>query len=111
MNKWLFTVIAAITIAAIANNFYIFYIKKDYNFTVEASCNSEINTCYVRDCSTGDCPPNNLQEYRVFSLKAVDFDKCTDDSCLQQCTTSEIQCTEIKCGESLEDTCTDLSTK
>ena len=96
------------TLAAIANNFYMFYIKKDYNFSVEASCDHELDNCFTRDCSEGDCPPNNFSEYRVFEIKAADFDKCADGSCLLECTTEKIQCTEVKCGESVEDTCTNI---
>src|SRR4051812_19544750 len=106
MNKWLFAVVAALFVSAIANNFYTFYIKKDYDFTVEAPCDPAKQVCYIRDCSDGSCPPNNLSEYRVFHLNAADFDKCQDDSCLSECLSGSVGCNEDKCVESEESTCT-----
>lgn len=109
MNKWLFIVISAMVLAAIANNFYTFYIQKNYSFTVEASCDPSAQSCYLRDCSTGECPPNELETYRVFDLKAADFARCSDDSCLTECTSGAIKCQEIPCGESADDSCSEFN--
>jgi len=85
---------------------YKFLILQDYEFYVEAPCDSTTQTCFVRDCSEADsCPPNNLDSYRVFYLKAKDFKKCDDNSCLSVCTNETIQCRELVCGETEGDSC------
>jgi hypothetical protein len=106
MNKILFTVFAAMVLTVFWYSYSTFYKNKSYDFLVEAPCDEASQTCFVRDCeNTDECPPNNLSNYRVFSINAADFSKCTDDTCLAQCESGEIQCTEIACGESSDDTC------
>lgn len=110
VTKILFILISALFLAAIINDFYTFYFQKNYDFTVEASCDPAQQSCFIRNCSANsECPPNGLEVYRVFTLKASDFNKCSDDSCLVECTSGSIRCTEISCGESAEDTCTAVS--
>src|SRR3989338_5881806 len=93
VTKVLFILVSAMFLAAIVNNFYIFYFKKNYDFIVEASCNPTEQTCFIRDCSEGsECPPNGLEKYRSFSMKARDFEKCSNDSCLTECTTGLVKC-------------------
>ncbi|OHA89530.1 MAG: hypothetical protein A3C70_02675 [Candidatus Zambryskibacteria bacterium RIFCSPHIGHO2_02_FULL_43_14] len=111
VTKILFILVSALVLAAIANNFYTFYFQKNYTFTVEASCDQTQQSCFIRDCSDGECPPNELEVYRVFTLKAGDFKKCSDDSCLNECTNGLIKCTEIFCGESKDDVCTVVTTE
>lgn len=97
------SVVIAIGIAG-----WLYLYKKDYVFVVEASCDPTATTCFVRDCSNpDDCPPNGLTSYKVFQVKAKDFEKCTDDSCQNECLNGTISCTEVKCGESGEDSCSD----
>jgi hypothetical protein len=105
MNKWLFIIVTVLILTAVANNFYMFYLEKNYNFFVEVPCDSETNNCFVRDCSDGECPPNNLEEYRVFDIKASDFGKCEDETCFMECSLREIRCLELMCGDSTEDIC------
>lgn len=109
VTKTLFIIVSALVLAAVANNFYTFYYQKNYEFTVEAPCDSTQQSCFIRDCSNGECPPNGLEVYRAFTLKAKDFEKCSDDSCLSECITGSIQCEEASCSESNGDVCTTLS--
>jgi hypothetical protein len=94
-------------VAVILASGFRFLIKKDYNFLVETQCDPAAETCFVRDCSEPDtCPPNELEQYRVFSIAAADYFQCaSDDSCLQQCTTGAFVCEEMMCGDSEEDAC------
>ncbi len=97
--------ISLLTIAAISATTYTFLINKDYDFIVEAPCDPAQEMCFSRDCSGGECPPNELEHYRIFTVSAEDFQRCTDDSCLQECTNQTIACTELVCGESEDDEC------
>jgi hypothetical protein len=97
--------ISLLIVAAICAAAYHFLVQKDYAFIVEAPCDPAQDTCFVRDCSGGECPPNELEHYRMFSVQAADFDTCADNSCLHECQQGDIACTEIVCGESEEDEC------
>jgi len=107
MNKekiivWFSTFLVISAILACA---YLFFYKKSYDFTVEAPCSKSTATCFVRQCDNEECPPNQLEEYRVFKLTAADFPKCSNDSCLNECLMGDIRCTEVVCGESADDLC------
>jgi hypothetical protein len=111
MDKWdkiFLWVIAMLVIVTIASTAYKFLFAKNYDFVVEAPCNTATSTCFTRDCSNpDDCPPNGLSNYRVFNIKAADFEKCSDNSCLNECASGKISCKEIKCGESKDDECSE----
>jgi hypothetical protein len=103
---WILVLSVVVVITATA---YKFLFVKDYNFVVEAPCDPAVSTCFVRDCSNlDDCPPNGLSDYKVFNVKALDFEKCADNSCLNECLSSQIPCEEIKCGDSEEDSCSTI---
>jgi hypothetical protein len=109
-NWILFWIFSATVILVIGVSFYKFFWLKDYDFIVEASCDPSIESCYVRDCSTpGDCPPNELEVYKMYVISAGDFSACKDDSCLIECTNGTIACQEVLCGESEEDECFELT--
>lgn len=105
-RNWFLIVLLIFIATAILENYNIFFINKNYKFNVETECDPAVTKCFIRDCSQeGDCPDNNLSEYREFEILARDFDKCTDSSCLKECLTNTINCQEIKCGDSPEDSC------
>jgi hypothetical protein len=108
VTKVLFAVIIVMTIAVIFNSFYKFYFQKDYEFIVEAPCDPTEQICFIRSCDDEECPPNQLEHYRIFALNAADFEQCSNDSCLSECTVGVIECEEILCGESSDDICIDL---
>jgi hypothetical protein len=87
--------------------FYKYYYLKDYDYIVETPCDSAKEICYTRDCSTGECPPNGLSEYKVFSVKAYDFPKCSNNSCKEECEKGLITCVPVPCGQSGGESCTD----
>lgn len=96
-------------VAVIIATAHRFLIAKDYDFIVEAPCDPLVDICFARDCSLPDeCPPNNLENYRMFNIKAYDFEKCADNSCLNECLSGQIYCQEIFCGDSEEDACADI---
>lgn len=84
---------------------YTFLIQKDYNFIVEAACEPSSEICFHRDCSSGECPPNELAYYKTFLISAGDFRKCSDNSCAQECASTAIRCEEIVCDESAGEEC------
>jgi hypothetical protein len=94
-------------VTAVCATAYIFLVRKDYDFVVEAPCDPAQETCFFRDCSGGDCPPNEFEHYRIFSVSAQDFPTCADNSCKAECTDGTLVCTEIVCGESEEDECSE----
>ncbi len=99
-------VILFIFLAPFSANFYKYYYTKNYDYIIETPCDIEQESCYLRDCSNpDDCPPNGLTEYKMYSIKAYDFKKCSDNTCESECSQNIIECTPIPCGESDEDTC------
>lgn len=84
--------------------FLRYYYLKEYSFTIETSCDPQVEWCYERDCTNpDDCPPNGWSDYKQYNIPAADFDKCQADNCVSYCHDSH-QCSEIPCDES-EDTC------
>lgn len=104
-DRAFFMTITLFIAVAMLSTAYIFLVRKDYDFIIEAPCDPAEGICFSRDCSTGECPPNGLENYRVFSVSARDFTSCADESCLQECTNGTIACDETLCGESEEDEC------
>jgi|JI8StandDraft_1071087.scaffolds.fasta_scaffold260758_1 hypothetical protein len=78
-----------------------FYYTKNFIFSLEAPCDIKSQSCFLRSCmNEGDyCPPNEFQAYRVFHIKAADFETCADDTCLQECLEGTIECGEVYCVE------------
>jgi len=104
-DKTFLAVILVLVMGAMAATAYHFLIRGAYEVVLELPCDPELNTCFSRDCSTGECPDNGLELYRIFALSARDFQQCADTSCLDACTEASIECTEYACGESEEDAC------
>jgi len=91
-------ILLAATLIAIFVSLYIYLFGQRYDFLIEAPCNVATQECYVRDCSEGDCPPNELSSYRVFIVPAATFDSCTDNSCANVCSPDNSPCTEVMCS-------------
>lgn len=104
-TKVLLWALSLSVVAVILSTGYKFLVLKDYNFIVEAPCDPTREVCFTRDCSGGDCPPNELENYRIFAVPAGDFPKCADNSCLEECLSGLISCEEIVCGDDSEDEC------
>ena len=93
--------------AAVAATAWLFLVREEYDFFVEAPCDSTQEICFVRDCSNpDDCPPNGLSEYTIFKIKAADFNQCADGTCKKECAFNSISCERIVCGDAPEDECT-----
>jgi len=103
-TKTFFFVVAVLTLSIIAGNLYTFYLKKDYQVTVEVPCDLG-QLCFVRDCSGDECPPNELEQYQMFTLSASDFDRCSGDSCESFCKAGMNRCEEMVCDEEAGDVC------
>jgi hypothetical protein len=101
---WLLIVVSLLATA------YVFLVRMDYNFIVEIPCDSAEQLCYYRDCSAQECPVNGRETYRLFSVRAADHERCTDDACIQECSKGTIACVEIICGESPDDECAEQET-
>ena len=100
--------ISLFVVTAVIATAYIFLVREDYDFVIEAPCDPAEEICFYRDCSAEECPPNGLENYRVFSVSAKDFPKCSDNSCLPECTDGVIACTETVCSESDGDVCAEI---
>lgn len=94
----LHVILLASTVVATLISLYTYLYARGYDFLVEAPCSVATEACYVRDCSEGDCPPNDLSSYRVFLIPAADFDSCDDNSCVNICSLEDGPCTEIVCS-------------
>lgn len=107
-GKVALTLLSLMVLVAILATGWLFFIKRDYDFVVEASCNPEMETCFYRDCSVeGDCPPNELEHYKVYVVNAADFRYCSDNSCAAECSSDSITCEQVVCGEAEEDECSE----
>jgi len=91
----------------LASSFYRYYVTKNYQYIVEAPCDTAMEKCFVRDCEADpeSCPPNELSIYKKYHVKAADFKSCTDNSCLEQCSTHAIRCQRVICTEGAGDSC------
>lgn len=89
------------TILAIAYvvwfNYRTFLVTEDYEFQVEAPCDPNTEECMERDCSDEDagCLPESTNFYKIWSLRAYDFKKCSDSTCSHECGSGKIDCEEI----------------
>lgn len=102
-SNWFLWLIGISCLVAILSAFYFFYYKKDYNFIVEVACDPSKETCFQRDCSNpDDCPPNQLSDFKRYSLNAGDFNKCENEDCTNACETGSIKCEPIECAEDEE---------
>jgi len=104
-SKVLLWAITFSILLAIVATYYIFVVEKNFYFSLEAPCSPTVEKCFYRDCSTGECPPNNLEFYRVFEVAAYDFIKCKDSSCLDECESGRIECVEYKCQPENDQSC------
>lgn len=101
-----FLVVIAVSVFFACLTGYAKYIfAKDYYFFVEASCDNTTQTCFVRDCDDY-CPPNSLETYRTFTVKAADYQQCQTNSCSNFCTI-ENNCEEVLCDPQAGDECSE----
>lgn len=106
--KFWVVVFVVLMLLPIGSNFYKYYYTKDYDYLIEAKCDSSVEKCFSRDCTNpDDCPPNGLSIYKEYYVKAYDFHKCKDNSCEKECASGLIKCTPVPCGESQDDICTE----
>lgn len=105
--KKLFTTFTIINIilflGVMINSFYFFYIKKDFDFIVEATCDTSVEQCFQRDCTNpDDCPPNGLSDFKKYTLNANDFKYCPNEDCTTACESRQIQCRKVICEEDMD---------
>ncbi len=98
---WIFLISIFIIILS---NVYLYYFKKDFNILIEASCDPSIETCFQRSCENGECPPNNYEHYRSYSLKGYLFESCQLDNCESFCKNTN-SCIENVCEPEKGDSC------
>lgn|GEM_PF-1267648 len=85
-------------LVTIGSCFYYFYIKKDFNITIEVPCDINKEQCIQRDCSNpDDCPLNGLSDFKRYTLNARDFQYCPDEDCSSLCENGGIECEKIEC--------------
>jgi hypothetical protein len=101
-SNWFLLLLVGGSILVTAVSFFQFYIRKDYSFEVETSCDPTTEACFYRDCEgEGNfCPPNGLSYYKRYSINAGDFDSCTGGDCASVCVTGMIACIQIVCDDS-----------
>lgn len=101
INIFINCIFLVTVLLAIGFSYYKYYYAKDFDYRVEAACDPATETCFQRDCENdpNSCPPNGLDYYKVYLVKAYDFPKCSDNSCSEQCATGAINCVPVTCGE------------
>ena len=86
-------------------SFLRFYLFKNYDIIIETECDPNTDTCFTRDCETEECPPNNLNNYKKYSIKAFQFDRCDHaGSCVKFCSNIR-NCEPIECDTEAGDVC------
>lgn len=100
-------VLLALVVVAVITSLYTYLFAKNYDFLIEASCDAATQQCYVRDCSTGDCPPNNLSAYVVYSVPASVFSSCADNACSNICAGWNSPCKAIPCSSQTDIECSE----
>lgn len=100
---WIFVALVALAFAVSAIRFWAL---QEYAYLVEQECDPGTHLCFARSCDEGECPPNELSFYRMFSIPAESFKECADNSCINLCTGElDSPCEEILCLPG-EETCT-----
>ncbi len=101
-----FTIISLSLVFMTAYTKYIF--AQDYTFRIEATCNPQQQTCFVRDC-TESCPPNQLPVYSAYKISASDYSECTTNGCENICQNEDKSnlCKEIVCNAQNGDSCSE----
>ncbi len=106
LNRMIIILTIISILLALGSTWYKYFYAKNYDYLVEASCDPNIENCFVRDCENpDDCPPNGLSIYKEYYIKAYDFQNCSDNSCTEQCSSGAIKCEVIECGNDEEDSC------
>mgnify|MGYP003394958006 CR=1 FL=1 len=107
-TPWIFWILLVSVVIVLGQSMYENSIAKNYLFYVEAECNPAISQCYVRSCdNNGDCPPNNLSTYSLYTIPAGLFSSCTDNSCSNICTWGNATCKEIPCSSQTDIECSE----
>ena len=101
-TAFIFTLIVVVSLSSYVR--YIF--AKEYEFHIEMPCNSKTEFCNIRDCDDY-CPPNGLDEYKVYKIPALLFRSCSDNSCSNICVGTN-KCQLIKCDAESGDTCRNI---
>ena len=102
-SNWFLWLIGLSCLVSIVVSFYFFYFKKNYDFIVEVACDPSKEECFERDCSNPDnCPPNELSNFKRYTLNANDFKMCANEDCAKACTTGIIKCEQVACEANSE---------
>lgn len=106
-TNWMIVIVWVLLLGSILSTAWFYLYKKDYTVVVETSCPEGAQNCFQRDCTSSgaECPPNELESYRVYKMKAVDFEVCKEDGCSKLCESGSMLCSPITCGDSTDDQC------
>jgi len=83
---------------AFSFSFFNYYYLENFDYYVEQSCDPTEEECEYRDCvnKTDLCLPNKLSYYKAYYVKAIDFTKCSDNSCKNECDANLILCKPVE---------------
>ena len=119
-NKIFFIIFILLLIASISLTFYRIVILKDYQIEAEVSCDPEIESCFVWECSPEDdetCaenPEERISYYKLISKKAATIYACElteeKDGCTEElsCVEGEENCLYTYCDAETEE-CSEIS--
>ena len=105
-SRWVVLLAISAIALTFASSVYTHVVSEDFYYFIEATCDPEAQSCFVRDCSFEECPPNELDTYKVYKVSAALFSKCQDNECSNICPYDE-QCIELSCHSQEEVMCTD----
>lgn len=92
-NSHYFEIVCILAVAIISIfPFKKFVLDRNFFYVVEVPCDPKREVCLYRDCSTDECPPNQLSDYTRLRINARDFEMCQSESCYIECQTQKITC-------------------
>lgn len=93
-------------LVAFSFSYVNYFENKDFTMNLESSCNPETESCFYRSCAKDECPPNELEIYKFVDVSASFFEKCSENSCTQECIEDPDNCEFTYCDpDSDEDVC------
>jgi len=109
-QKVFFWMLSISLFVVIASTYYIFLVKKDYFFQIEAGCDPSQEICYIQSCEDSEEEGCETSFYKTFRLQAAQFQTCNSTgSCASDCIENKIVCENIVCDPTdSEVTCSDV---
>jgi len=97
-SKILLFILAILIIASVGYTFYKYVIVKDYQMTIEVSCDRAVDNCFIRTEDDGTKTDYKILDRNASNIPLCDPDK--DETCRAKvCEPNELNCSITTCSE------------